>query len=71
MNEYSFRFLGDDWDFFVRYDKKKQRLRVIYNGKCVYVVTYNGNVCLRRKLQRKMTLHWKLQRKKNTTQKRK
>ena len=41
MNEYSFRFLGDE-DFFVRLRPKKQRLRVIYNGKCVYVVTYNG-----------------------------
>ena len=28
--------------FLFAYDKKKQRLRVIYNGMCVYVVTYNG-----------------------------
>ena len=41
MNEYSLQFFWNDWDFFVRLRQKK-RLRVIYNGMCVYVVMYNG-----------------------------
>jgi hypothetical protein len=43
MNEYSFRFLGNDCDFFVRLRQKKT------------TVTRNlqRKVCLRRNLQRK------------------